>query len=41
MTIVKIDGLDTYYEIYGEGETLVLLHNGGFHSAAATTFRTG
>ena len=28
MPIVKIDGLDTYYEIHGEGETLVLLHNG-------------
>jgi pimeloyl-ACP methyl ester carboxylesterase len=28
MTVVKIDGLDTYYEIHGQGETLVLLHNG-------------
>ena len=28
MSIVKIDGLDTYYEIHGEGETIVLLHNG-------------
>ncbi len=28
MTVVKIDGLDTYYEIHGEGETIVLLHNG-------------
>lgn len=28
MPIVKIDGLDTYYEIHGEGETIVLLHNG-------------
>ncbi|MEE4113050.1 MAG: alpha/beta hydrolase [Desulfobacteraceae bacterium] len=28
MSIVKIDGLDTYYEIHGEGETPVLLHNG-------------
>jgi pimeloyl-ACP methyl ester carboxylesterase len=28
MSIVKIDGLDTYYEIHGEGETVVLLHNG-------------
>ena len=28
MTIVKINGLDTYYELHGEGETLVLLHNG-------------
>lgn len=28
MPVVKIDGLDTYYEIHGEGETLVLLHNG-------------
>lgn len=28
MTIVKIDGRDTYFEIHGEGETIVLLHNG-------------
>ena len=28
MSIVKIDGLDMYYEIHGEGETIVLLHNG-------------
>ena len=28
MPVLKIDGLDTYYEIHGEGETLVLLHNG-------------
>ena len=28
MPILKIDGLDTYYEIHGEGETIVLLHNG-------------
>ena len=28
MTIVKIDGLDMYYEIHGQGETIVLLHNG-------------
>ena len=28
MSIVKIDGLDLYYEIHGEGETIVLLHNG-------------
>lgn len=28
MTVVKIDGLDTYYEIHGQGETIVLLHNG-------------
>jgi pimeloyl-ACP methyl ester carboxylesterase len=28
MSVVKIDGLDTYYEIHGKGETIVLLHNG-------------
>lgn len=28
MPIQKIQGLDTYYEIHGEGETIVLLHNG-------------
>ena len=28
MPMLKIDGLDTYYEIHGEGETIVLLHNG-------------
>ncbi len=28
MAFVKIDGRDTYYEIHGEGETIVLLHNG-------------
>ena len=28
MPKIKIDGLDTYYEIHGEGETVVLLHNG-------------
>lgn len=28
MAMVKIDGLDTYYEVHGEGETIVLLHNG-------------
>lgn len=29
MPIVKMDGLDLYYEIHGEGrETIVLLHNG-------------
>ena len=28
MPIVKIDDLDMYYEIHGEGETIVLLHNG-------------
>jgi pimeloyl-ACP methyl ester carboxylesterase len=28
MPTLKIDGLDTYYEIHGEGETIVLLHNG-------------
>lgn len=28
MPTTKIDGLDTYYELHGEGETIVLLHNG-------------
>lgn len=28
MPMLKIDGLDTYYETHGQGETLVLLHNG-------------
>lgn len=28
MPVIQIDGLDTYYELHGEGETLVLLHNG-------------
>ena len=28
MPTIKIDGLDTYYEIHGAGETIVLLHNG-------------
>ena len=28
MTVLKINGLDTYYEIHGEGEAIVLLHNG-------------
>ncbi len=28
MPTITIDGLDTYYEIHGEGETIVLLHNG-------------
>ncbi len=28
MPIAKIDGLETYYDIHGEGETIVLLHNG-------------
>ena len=28
MPTLKIDGLDTYYEIHGKGETIVLLHNG-------------
>ena len=28
MSVVNINGLDTYYEIHGEGETIVLLHNG-------------
>jgi pimeloyl-ACP methyl ester carboxylesterase len=28
MPIVKIDSLDTHYEIHGKGETIVLLHNG-------------
>ena len=28
MSVLKIDGLDTYYEIHGAGETIVLLHNG-------------
>lgn len=28
MPMLKIDGLDTYYEIHGQGETVVLLHNG-------------
>ncbi|HSO20233.1 MAG TPA: alpha/beta hydrolase [Desulfosarcina sp.] len=28
MALLKVDGLDTYYEIHGEGETIVLLHNG-------------
>ena len=28
MQITKIEGLDTYYEIHGKGENIVLLHNG-------------
>ena len=28
MPFVKINGLETYYEIHGKGETIVLLHNG-------------
>jgi pimeloyl-ACP methyl ester carboxylesterase len=28
MPIAKIDGLDMHFEIHGEGETIVLLHNG-------------
>ncbi len=28
MPIVKIDGLNTHYEISGEGDTVILLHNG-------------
>ncbi len=28
MPVQKINGFDTYYEIHGEGETLILLHNG-------------
>ena len=28
MAFIKINGLETYYEIHGEGETIVLLHNG-------------
>ena len=28
MTMAKINGLDTYYKIHGQGETIVLLHNG-------------
>ena len=28
MPSTKIEGLETYYEIHGEGETIVLLHNG-------------
>ncbi|MCP4665597.1 MAG: alpha/beta hydrolase, partial [Deltaproteobacteria bacterium] len=28
MPMTNIEGLDTYYEIHGKGETIVLLHNG-------------
>jgi 3-oxoadipate enol-lactonase len=28
MSFVKINGYDTYYEVYGEGDTVILLHNG-------------
>jgi len=28
MPFVKINDLNTYYEIHGEGETIILLHNG-------------
>lgn len=28
MSVIKIGGLDLYYEIHGAGETIVLLHNG-------------
>ena len=28
MPTIKIDDLDTYYETHGEGQTIVLLHNG-------------
>ena len=28
MPFIKIEGLDTYYEIHGRGESIVLLHNG-------------
>ena len=28
MAYLTINGLQTYYEVHGEGETLVLLHHG-------------
>lgn len=28
MAMMTIDGLETYYEMHGQGETIVLLHNG-------------
>ena len=28
MPFVKVNNLKTYYEIYGEGETIILMHHG-------------